>query len=117
MIKNLDIEEIELMTRKLPDWLESIEYFVDRAIPFVLVLLAFMIVAEFTKIAVDYQQYFVYLDTAIIIFFIADLCFKWYHVHDLLKFIKLYWIDLIAVFPFYAVFRTYFAASELLASG
>ena len=48
--------------RKLPHWLESIEFFVDRAIPFVLVLLAVMIIAEFTHFAPEYEHYFHYLD-------------------------------------------------------
>lgn len=105
------------MRRKLPHWLESIEFFVDKSIPYVLVLLAIMIIAEFTHFAPEYEHYFVYLDYFVIAFFIVDLCFKWYHTHNALKFIKLYWIDLIAVFPFYAVFRVYFAVSELVAAG
>lgn len=105
------------MRRKLPPWLESIEHFVDRAIPYILILLLFMIVAEFTHYAAEYEEYLIYLDYFIISFFIIDLCFKWYHVHNAVKFIKLYWLDLIAVFPFYTFFRTYTAATELLAAG
>lgn len=103
--------------KHLPPWLEKIEYFVDRAIPFVLVLLTLMIVVEFTNFAPEYEHYFAYLDYFVISFFVVDLCFKWYHTHDAYKFVRLYWIDIIAVLPFYAFFRVYFAASELIAAG
>ncbi len=103
--------------RKLPKWLEKIEYFVDRAIPYVLVLLTLMIIVEFTHFAPEYEHYIHYLDYLVISFFVVDLCFKWYHTHNAYKFVRLYWIDIIAVFPFYAVFRFYFAVSELFAAG
>jgi hypothetical protein len=101
----------------LPDWLEKIEFFVDRAVPYVLVFLAVLIILEFLHVADQYHDLFVAFDYFIVSFFVVDLCFKWYHTRNVLKFIKLYWIDLIAVFPFYTAFRVYFAATELFAAG
>lgn len=105
------------MKNKLPGWLQWIERFVDRIIPFMLVLLAVMIVVELLHLAGPYEPVLQTLDFVVILFFVVDLCFKWYHVRNASKFIKLYWIDIIAVFPFYAIFRVYFAATELLAAG
>lgn len=82
-----------------------------------LVLLGVLIILEFTHYVDDYHDFLMWLDYFIIAFFIADLCFKWYHVHNYLKFIKLYWIDLLAIFPFYTVFRVYrFAAEAAIAT-
>src|SRR5574341_1710159 len=93
--------------KNLPAWLESIEHFVDIAIPFMLVLLGVLIVLEFTELIDPHHGFVLGLDYFIIAFFVADLLFKWYHVHDALKFIKLYWIDLLAIFPFYTLYRLY----------
>ena len=105
------------MKQRLPDWLEAVERIVDKAVPYVLVLLAVLIIMEFTHVADPYHDVFVTIDYFIVAFFVIDLCFKWYHTRDVLKFVKLYWIDIIAVFPFYAAFRLYFAATELFAAG
>lgn len=105
------------MSRKLPRWLQGVEHFIDLAIPFMLVLLGILIILEFTHYVDDYHDFLMWLDYFIILFFIADLSFKWYHVHNYLKFIKLYWVDLLAIFPFYTVFRVYrFAAEAAIAT-
>jgi len=104
-------------SKRLPAFLEKIERIVDRAVPYILALLAFLIILEFTHAADAYHDLFLKIDYFIVAFFVIDLCFKWYHTRDVLKFIKLYWIDIIAVFPFYAVFRLYFAVTELFAAG
>src|SRR5574341_1369057 len=98
--------------RKLPNWLWGIEHFIDVLIPFMLVLLGTLIVLEFTNVVEQYHGFVIGLDYFIIAFFIADLSVKWYHVHDVLKFIKYYWIDLLAIFPFYTLFRVYRFATE-----
>ena len=105
------------MKYKLPPWLETIERFVDRAVPFMLVLLAVLIAIELLNIGEAYHGVLVKIDYFIIVFFVVDLCFKWYHTRDVLKFIKLYWIDIIAVFPFYTFFRVYLAATEFFVAG
>jgi len=105
------------VSKRLPGWLEAVEQLVDRAVPYMLGLLAILIIVEFTHVAEQYHDFIVQIDYFIVSFFIIDLCFKWYHTREVLKFIKLYWIDIIAVFPFYTVFRVYAAASEAFAAG
>lgn len=101
----------------LPPWLERIEKFVDESIPYMLVLLAVIIAVEFFHLADAYHKYIVLADYFIITFFVVDLCFKWYHTRKVVKFVKLYWIDIIAVFPFYTIFRLYAIAAEVIATG
>ncbi len=105
------------MRKKLPPWLDKIDRFVDAAIPYLLVLLAVLIILEFSDIAKDYHDTIIKIDYLIIAFFVVDLCFKWHHTRNVSKFIKLYWIDIIAVFPFYTLFRVYYIAAELLTAG
>ena len=100
--------------KNLPGWLAAIEHFVDISIPFMLVLLGVLIVLEFTELIDPHHGFILGLDYFIIAFFVADLAFKWYHVHDALKFIKLYWIDLLAVFPFYTLYRLYSYTAEVV---
>jgi hypothetical protein len=101
-------------TRRLPGWLEGIEHFIDISIPFMLVMLAVLIVLEFSDLIDPHHGFVLGLDYFIIAFFILDLSFKWYRVHDYLKFIKLYWIDLLAVFPFYTIYRLYSYTAEIV---
>jgi len=103
--------------QKLPEWLEKIEIFVDKSIPFLLILLTIMIVLELLNLDEGFENIFHYFDVLIVIFFVIDLCFKWNRTRNAIKFIKLYWIDIIAVFPFYAVFRLYAFAADFFAAG
>ena len=105
------------MEKRLPPWLHSIERFVDEVIPYMLVLLTIFIVVEFTGVAEEYHSYIIWADYVIVSFFVIDLMFKWHHTPKLSKFVKLYWIDIIAVFPFYLLFRVYFVARELIGAG
>lgn len=102
------------MQKRLPKLFEEIEHYVDVAIPFMLVLLAVLIVLEFTNVVESYHGFLIWLDYFIVSFFIIDLAFKWYRVHDTLKFIKLYWIDMLAVFPFYTLYRLYSYTAEVV---
>ncbi len=54
-----------------------------------------------------YEPFVSIFDGIIVLFFLVDLTFKWLHVKDALRFVKLYWLDLIAVMPFYLIFRVY----------
>ena len=49
-------------------------------------------------------------DGFIIGVFVIDLIFKYMHVNNLLKWFKMYWIEIIAVFPFYLILRVWIGA-------
>ena len=101
---------------KIPKWLETVEYFIDRSIPFMLVLLTIIIIIEFTHVADEYHSYLVAGDYVIIGFFVIDLLFKYNHSKGMYSFVRMYWIDLIAVFPFYALTRLFAVAAEFAAA-
>ncbi len=97
--------------------LKAIEKLVDRAIPLLVVILAVVIILEFTSDIKRLEPGITYLDYLIIAFFVVDLAFKWHRTKNILKFIRFYWIDILAVFPFYLMFRVYSSAAELLRIG
>lgn len=97
--------------------LASIEHIVDRVIPFLVILLALLIIADFTMDIHKFEPWVTYADWLIVSFFVADLIFKWRHVRKVTKFLKLYWLDILAVFPFYLIFRAYVTLAELVIAG
>lgn len=90
-------------------WLHQIEIFVDKAIPYLVLLLLFIIVGEFAfhDFMSQYKFYVHIADYTIISFFVVDLAFKFYRVRKVKIFLKKYWLEIIAVFPFILVFRLF----------
>ena len=87
--------------------LKKIEHFTDRIIHYLLILLAAVLILEFF-FKVSAQKYYLYIwvtDAVIIFFFALDLAYKFNRVRKLKLFLKKYWLDIIAVFPFFLVFR------------
>ncbi len=86
----------------------TIEAFVSRLVPFTLVLLLLIIIGElFYSDAIEpYSGWVDILDAIVVAVFIADLYFKYQRVRNVGQFVREYWLDLIAVFPFYYLFRS-----------
>ncbi|MBS3135174.1 hypothetical protein J4406_02295 [Candidatus Woesearchaeota archaeon] len=97
-------------------WLHNLEIFFDRAIPYVILLLIFIIVGEFAfhNFMNKYRLYVSLADYVIVGFFIIDLGFKFYRVRNVKLFFKKYWLEVIAVFPFVLVFRLFEELALLL---
>ncbi|MBS3065006.1 MAG: hypothetical protein J4451_00720 [DPANN group archaeon] len=103
-------------TAKQKKFLEIAEDIIDVSILPATILLIILIVGEFFGISA-YEPYATYADWLIILIFVADLLFKWRHTHNLRKFFKYYWLDILAIFPFYLLTRTYISLSGLVGSG
>ena len=88
-------------------WLHKIEVIVDKLIPYLVLILLILIVGEFThyKLIEENANLVLIIDYFIVVMFIIDLSFKYYRVRDAKTFIKKYWLDIIAVFPFFLLFR------------
>ncbi len=88
-------------------WLAFIEHFIDKIIPFFLIILLGIIVIDifFPVISAKYQIDIEIADYVIIAFFIVDLIFKYRRARTIPQFIRKHWIDIIAIFPFFLVFR------------
>ena len=85
----------------------KLEKIIDKLIPYLVILLLIIIIITFffkdTK--EKYYHEIEILDTIIITFFVIDLIFKFIRVRKIKKFVKLYWLDIIVVFPFYLFIR------------
>ena len=98
-----------------------LEVFVDEMIPYLLVIITVLLVLEnpfWTLYPLDHwEPYVTWFVQGVIVFFLVDLAFKWTHVRNVTKFIKLYWIDILAVMPFYLAFRIYARFTSLASAG
>ena len=101
--------------------LRVIERTIDLSIPILMILLAIVLILDnpfWTLIDLEhYEPQITYFDTTVISIFVVDLIFKWFHVRKALPFLRMYWIDIIAVFPFYLFFRAFIFLSEFAAAG
>ena len=90
-------------------WIHFIEVFVDKIIPYLVLLLLLIIIGEFAfqELTEHYRNYVNTADYIILSFFAVDLCFKFYRVRNVKLFFKKYWLEVIAVFPFVLVFRLF----------
>jgi len=85
----------------------KLEIFVDSLIPYALVLLVIITVAElfFSKFVKPYFWIIDLLDFWILTVFVMDLWFKFTHAKSIPNFLKHYWPYIIVVFPFFLVLR------------
>lgn len=90
-------------------FLKEVELIVDISIPYLLILLTFLIIIEFslTGAAEKYSLFFDIFHGIIIFIFVLDLIFKYQRTRTLKQFFKHYWLDILAVFPFYLFFRLF----------
>ncbi|MBS3128858.1 hypothetical protein J4410_06985 [Candidatus Woesearchaeota archaeon] len=100
---------------------KRLEHITHKIIPYLLVLLAVLLILDNPLWMLvnlhQYEELVTFFDVIIIFFFVVDLFYKWQKVKKIKTFVKLYWIDLLAVFPFYLFFRLYEEASAVLSTG
>ena len=85
----------------------DLEKFVDVSIGPALIILLVIITIEifFHNIADKFHHDILVLDYYILGLFVTDLIFKYLRVRNIKKFIRSSWLDIIAVFPFFLIFR------------
>jgi hypothetical protein len=92
-------------------WMHKIEVIVDKAIPPCLILLLMIIVLElgFHDLVEHYHlgHWIEIADYIVIGVFVIDLIFKWMRTRHVPLFLKSYWLDILAVFPFFLLFRLF----------
>ncbi|MAG15517.1 hypothetical protein CMO88_00490 [Candidatus Woesearchaeota archaeon] len=88
-------------------WLHKLELAVDKIIGPLLVALLLVIIGElfFSEQFEPYHAYADYFDMLLISVFTIDLTFKFNRVRNISKFLKSYWLQIIAIIPFFFVFR------------
>ncbi len=87
--------------------LNKLEYLVDKILPYLIILLLFVIIIDlfFHDIAEIYRFQIGLIDSIIVAAFIIDLTFKYNRVRNIPYFIRKYWLEILAIFPFYLMFR------------
>jgi len=87
----------------------DLEVVIDRLIPYMLILLLFIIIGEifYSHELESYHFWIEIIDIFIILVFTFDLFFKYQRVRNIKLFLKKYWLDIIAIFPFFLVFRLF----------
>lgn len=92
-------------------WMHKIEVIVDKAITPCLLVLLVVIVLElgFHDFVEHYHlgHYIEIADYIVIGVFVVDLIFKFNRVRKIPLFLRKYWLDIIAVFPFFLIFRAF----------
>tara|TARA_Y100000310_G_scaffold105664_2_gene104158 strand:- start:13540 stop:14118 length:579 start_codon:yes stop_codon:yes gene_type:complete len=91
------------------EFYEKFELLIDRLIPWMILLLLIVIILEFFyhDFVHHYhlESYLKWADWLVVAVFICDLYFKFNRVKKIKDFLKHYWLDIIAVFPFILFFR------------
>lgn len=95
-------------------WLHRLEVLTDRIIPYSLIVLFILIIAElfFYEAVRPYERYIDLADYTIILIFLVDLGFKYNRARNIKGFLKGSWLDIIAVMPAFLVL----AMTEVVAS-
>ena len=92
-------------------WMHKIEVWVDKAIPPCLIVLLVVIILElgFDDMVEHYHlhPYILVADYIVIGIFVLDLVFKYMRTRHIPKFVRKYWLDILAVFPFFLIFRAF----------
>jgi len=83
------------------EFLHKMEVFVDRSIPYTLVILLFVILAEMfaPEKTAPFHAYISFIDWSIIAIFVTDLLFKYKRSNSVKGFFKQYWLEIIATLP------------------
>lgn len=85
----------------------KIEHAIDTSVPYLLVALLIITSIDlfYAEMAEQYAFQIELIDEIIISMFIIDLAFKYRRAKSVPEFVKSNWIDIIAVIPFYMMFR------------
>lgn len=101
----------------MKQWMHKIEVFVDKLIaPALLVLIVVIALELFFNDFVEHNHLELWIDIidyTIIGIFIVDLIFKYKQSRSVPQFFKTSWLDIIAVFPFFLLFRIVNAVAGL----
>lgn len=89
--------------------LDRIELIVDKVIPYLIIVLLGVIITDvfFHDTSLKYASEFFWTDSIIIGVFVVDLIFKYRRVRSIPRFLRLYWLDILAVFPFFLILRVF----------
>ncbi len=97
--------------------ISNLEKAVDILITPAVLILGVLIIGEIFFGFEKYEPWITIADLVVIGVFVLDLILKWRRVHDVKTFVKLYWLEILAVFPFYLIFRGFGFLQNILPFG
>ena len=88
-------------------WLHKVEKLADALIGPLLILLLLILIGELflADRLVHYAFYVDVFDFFMILVFAVDLVFKFNRTRKIPKFLRMYWMQILAIIPFFLVFR------------
>ena len=103
--------------KKLHRFLSICEKITDVSIPFWLIVIAIILILQnpfWTIVELDhYEPWISIIDNLIVLFFATNLVFKWFRVRHWKQFLRFYWLDIVAIFPFYLIARLWIRLSTV----
>jgi len=110
------------MHKKDSGRLYETEHAIDASVPYLLVILLIITSIDmfYAEMAEAYMAQIELIDGIIILLFVIDLAFKYRRARSVPEFLKSHWIDIIAIIPFYMMFRLvdeFVLTSELVKEG
>lgn len=89
--------------------LHILEKVIDKLIFPALIILLVIVVLEFFYVDFvhEHHLYIEIIDGFVILIFLIDLIFKYFKVRNIPNFLKKYWLEIIAVIPFFWIFRAF----------
>jgi len=86
---------------------KKVELFFDKLIVPALLVLLVIVIADifFTEMKYQYEAQFLYAEVLVVAVFVGDLSFKFKRAASLKGFIREEWLEIIAIIPFFWVFR------------
>lgn len=96
-------------TVSMRSWAHKTEVVVDKLIPLALAALLAMIAAEifWPRVAEEHQALIQWADWGVLAVFALDVFFKFKRARSVPHFLRTSWVDIIAIFPFFLVFRLF----------
>lgn len=94
------------MNKKYYSWFEIL---IDHLVPFAVIALLAIIIIDFffLEFKLQYELYINIADYTILLIFALDLFFKYLRIRNINNFLKTCWLDIIAIFPFFLIFRVF----------
>lgn len=91
------------------NFLIKLEKIIDTIIPPLLIILLLVIIGEFAfkEFMHHYSIYVDIFDGLLILVFAIDLSFKYNRMRKFKPFVRKYWLEILAIFPFFLIFRVY----------
>jgi hypothetical protein len=88
-------------------WLHRLEFLIDQLVPPMFIALLILIIGQlfFLRQFQAYMDYATIIDWIVVSVLVIDLIFKYIRKQSKREFLRRYWLEILAVLPFFLIFR------------